>query len=59
MPGEGAEEIAHGRQKIAESGHHELRDTYARTLDEDAAAADEAAFDRAASKRFPRLRGSL
>ncbi len=37
----------------------ELRDTYAATLDEDAAAEYEAAFDRAAAKRYPRLRGSL
>ncbi len=37
----------------------DLRDTYARTLDEDAAVEYEAAFDRAAAKRFPRLRGAL
>ena len=32
-----------------------LRDTYARTLDESAADAYVAAFDRAAARRFPRL----
>jgi hypothetical protein len=34
----------------------EVRDTYARTLDDGAAAAYEQAFDRAARKRFPRVR---
>lgn len=33
----------------------ELRDTYASTLDEEAAAAYLGAFNRAAAKRFPRL----
>ena len=34
----------------------EVRDTYARTLDDGAAAAYGQAFDRAARKRFPRVR---
>ena len=37
----------------------ELRDTYAATLDEDAALAYEASFDRAAQRRFPHVRGRL
>ena len=37
----------------------ELRVTYAATLDEEAALEYESAFDRAAEKRFPRLRGRL
>ncbi len=37
----------------------ELRTTYAATLDEDAALDYEAAFDRAAAKRFPRVRDGL
>jgi hypothetical protein len=37
----------------------ELRDTYAATLDDDAGAAYRSEFDRAAAKRFSRLRGSL
>jgi hypothetical protein len=37
----------------------ELRDTYAATLDEDAAGAYEQAFARAARKRFPKLRAEL
>lgn len=37
----------------------ELRDTYAATLDEDAADAYATEFDRAAEKRYPRLRGFL
>lgn len=37
----------------------ELRETYAATLDRDALLEYEAAFDRAAEKRFPRLRGKL
>ena len=37
----------------------ELRDTYAGTLDEDAALQYEASFDRAAGRRFPRLRNRL
>jgi hypothetical protein len=37
----------------------ELRDTYAGTLDEDTALAYEASFDRAATKRYPLLRGRL
>jgi hypothetical protein len=36
-----------------------LRDTYAATLDEDAAAAYEQAFARAARKRFPKLAAGL
>jgi hypothetical protein len=36
-----------------------LRDTYAATLDEDAADAYATEFDRAAAKRYPRLRGFL
>ena len=34
----------------------EVRDTYARTLDDGAVATYEQAFDRAARKRFPRVR---
>ena len=34
----------------------QVRDAYARTLDEDTAADYEAAFDRAAQKRHPRVR---
>jgi hypothetical protein len=34
----------------------QLRDTYARTLDDDAAEAYAAAFDRGARKRHPRVR---
>jgi hypothetical protein len=34
----------------------EVRDTYARTLDDEAATEYEQAFDRAARKRFPRVR---
>ena len=37
----------------------ELRDAYAGTLDEDAAAAYSDAFRRAARRRFPRLTGEL
>jgi hypothetical protein len=37
----------------------ELRAAYAATLDDDAAAEYEAAFDRAAAKRFPRLGDQL
>lgn len=37
----------------------ELRATYAATLDEDAALEYEAAFDRAAGKRLPHVRGRL
>ncbi len=37
----------------------DLRETYAATLDEDAALEYEGAFDRAAEKRFSRLRGKL
>ena len=37
----------------------EIRDTYAGTLDEDAAGAYESSFDRAAAKRHPKLRGRL
>lgn len=37
----------------------DLRETYAATLDEDAALEYEGAFNRAAEKRFPRLRGKL
>ena len=37
----------------------EIRDTYAGTLDEDAALAYESSFDRAAAKRHPKLRGRL
>ena len=37
----------------------DLRVTYAATLDEEAAREYESAFDRAAEKRFPRLRGRL
>ena len=36
-----------------------LRDTYAPTLDDDAGDAYRSTFDRAAAKRFPRLRGSF
>ena len=37
----------------------DLRDTYAATLDEEAALEYEVAFDRAAVKRFPRVRDRL
>ena len=37
----------------------ELRETYAATLDEEATLQYEAAFDRAAGKRFPHVRGKL
>jgi hypothetical protein len=37
----------------------ELRDTYATTLDNEAALEYEMAFDRAVAKRFPRVRGRL
>ncbi len=37
----------------------ELRDTYATTLDNEAALEYETAFDRAVAKRFPRVRGRL
>ena len=37
----------------------ELRETYAATLEPDAVLEYEAAFDRAAEKRFPRVRGRL
>ncbi|MBA3347186.1 MAG: hypothetical protein H0T13_01360 [Actinobacteria bacterium] len=37
----------------------EIRDTYAGTLDEDAALAYESSFDRAAMERHPKLRGRL
>jgi hypothetical protein len=37
----------------------EVRDAYAATLDEDAEAAYAAAFERAATKRYPRLTGLL
>ena len=36
-----------------------LRDTYAATLDDDAAEAYVSAFDRAAARRFPRLGDAL
>jgi len=47
------------RVDLAAEGLAELRNTYARTLDEDAAAEYEAAFERAAAKRFPRLGSAL
>jgi hypothetical protein len=37
----------------------ELRDTYARTLDEEAAETYEEAFNRAAARRFPRFGAAL
>lgn len=37
----------------------DLRETYAATLDEDAALEYEAAYNRAAEKRFRRIRGKL
>jgi hypothetical protein len=37
----------------------ELRDTYAKTLDNEAALEYEVAFARAVAKRFPRVRGRL
>jgi len=54
-----AEEAYGDFQLVLESVAERLeavRDTYARTLDDDAAAAYEQAFDRAARKRFPRVR---
>lgn len=47
------------RVDLAAEALAELRDTYARTLDEDTAAAYAAAFERAAAKRFPRLASAL
>jgi hypothetical protein len=59
---EDAEEAYGDFQLVLDAGAERLadvRDTYAGTLDEDAAAEYEAAFLRAAAKRFPRLTGLL
>jgi hypothetical protein len=57
-----AEEAYGDFQLVLDAGAErlaDLRDTYAATLAEDAAAEYEAAFLRAASKRYPRLTGLL
>jgi hypothetical protein len=41
--------------ETAADGLAEMRDTYARTLDEDAADAYSAVFDRAVARRFPQI----
>ncbi len=43
------------RVDLAAEALAEIRNTYARTLDEDAADEYERTFDKAAAKRFPRL----
>ena len=53
-----AEERYERYRDLVETGQDELvelRDTYARTLDEDTAEEYEDAFDRQARKRFPRF----
>jgi hypothetical protein len=47
------------RVDLAAEALAEIRNTYARTLDEDAAEEYEAAFEKAAAKRFPRLGSAL
>ena len=47
------------RVDLAAEALADIRNTYARTLDEDAADEYEAAFERAAAKRFPRLASAL
>jgi hypothetical protein len=47
------------RVDLAAEALAELRNTYARTLDGDAAEEYEAAFEKAAAKRFPRLGSAL
>ncbi len=57
-----AEEAYGDYQLVLESvveSLEELRDTYARTLDDDSRDAYERAFDRAARKRFPTLTAGL
>ncbi len=59
---EDAEEAYGDYQLVLESvveSLEELRDTYARTLDDDSREAYEQAFDRAARKRFPALTAGL
>ena len=56
---EDAEEAYGDFQLVLEAGAErleELRDTYAATLEPDAAEAYERSFERAARKRFPRVR---
>ena len=47
------------RVDLAAEALAEIRNTYARTLDEDAADAYEKTFEKAAAKRFPRLGSAL
>ena len=47
------------RVDLAAEALAEIRNTYARTLDEDAAGEYEATFEKAAAKRFPRLGSAL
>ena len=47
------------RVDLAAEALAEIRNTYARTLDEDAADEYEATFEKAAAKRFPRLGSAL
>jgi hypothetical protein len=59
---EDAEEAYSDYQLVLEAGADrlaEIRAAYAATLDEDAAAAYEVSFTRAALKRFPRFRAEL
>jgi hypothetical protein len=59
---EDAEELYGDYQLVVEAGTEalaELRDTYARTLDEETAETYEEAFNRAAARRFPRFGATL
>ena len=47
------------RVDLAAEALAEIRNTYARTLDENAAEEYEATFEKAAAKRFPRLGSAL
>ncbi len=47
------------RVDLAAEALAEIRNTYARTLDEDAAEEYEQTFEKAAAKRFPRLGSAL
>jgi hypothetical protein len=47
------------RVDLAAEALAEIRNTYARTLDEDAADEYEQTFEKAATKRFPRLGSAL
>jgi hypothetical protein len=47
------------RVDLAAEALAEIRNTYARTLDEDAADEYEETFEKAAAKRFPRLGSAL